>query len=177
MRNIELKARLHDRASAEEACEALGATFQGDIVQRDTYFPVPEGRLKLRESDPGDDYLVFYRRPDAAEARGCDYDIASVPGSVRPVLEAALGTLAVVVKVRSLYWWHTVRIHLDRVEGLGMFIEFEAVLSHEHNDAEGLELIRRLEKAFDLNPEDLLACSYLDMVLDPKGSTVGPILT
>ena len=64
MRNIELKARLGDRAGAEVCCAKLGATFQGDIHQVDTYFRVPEGRLKLREKEPGGDELIFYRRDD-----------------------------------------------------------------------------------------------------------------
>ena len=59
MRNIELKARLGDRNAAIKACETLGAAHQGDIHQVDTYFRVPEGRLKLREAEPGHCELVF----------------------------------------------------------------------------------------------------------------------
>jgi len=165
MRNIELKARLRDRPRAEEVCRALRAAPQGDIRQVDTYFQVPEGRLKLRESAPGDDYLVFYRRPDVVGAKGCDYVIAIVDAPVKTVLTAALGTLAVVEKVRALYLWDNVRIHLDQVVGLGDFIEFEAVLSEGHDDADGGRKVAHLEEAFGLTPSDLLGTSYLEMVL------------
>jgi predicted adenylyl cyclase CyaB len=164
MRNIEMKARLRDRSYALDACRVLGAAFEGDIHQRDTYYRVPEGRLKLRESDPGDDYLVFYRRPDVSGAKGCDYDIAVVDRAVGPVLAAALGVLAVVEKTRTLYLWQNVRIHLDEVAGLGSFIEFEAVLTDEYGDQDGFEKLARLQQAFGIQPEDTLETSYLEML-------------
>ncbi|MBN2307989.1 MAG: class IV adenylate cyclase [Candidatus Hydrogenedentes bacterium] len=163
-RNIELKARLHDRDAATQACRTLNARPEGDIHQTDTYFGVPEGRLKLRESTPGDDYLVFYRRPDVAAVKGCDYTIAVVPRGLKPVLTAALGVIGVVDKVRTLYLWENVRIHLDRVQGLGDFIEFEAVLGAEYDDADGEEKLARLSRAFALAPADLLAHSYLELL-------------
>lgn len=170
MRNVELKARLHDRTKAEEVCRALGAAYEGNIRQRDTYFAVREGRLKLRESDPGDDYLVFYRRPDVAGARGCDYEIAVVDRAADRaagrVLGAALGVLAVIEKLRTLYLWENVRVHLDEVERLGSFIEFEAVLSEKHDDADGFAKLARLQEAFGIRSEDLLETSYLELMLE-----------
>ena len=129
MRNIELKARLHDWARAVAVCERLHAWAYGIIHQVDTYFVVPKGRLKLRESEPGDDYLVYYERPDEADAKACDYLLQVVDRGVKPLLAAALGVRTVIEKRRTLYLWENVRLHLDCVEGLGEFIEFEAVLS------------------------------------------------
>jgi len=165
MRNIELKARLHDREWALDVCRALDASFRGNIFQRDTYFPVPSGRLKLRESDPGDDYLVYYRRPDTAEAKGCDYSIEVVNRSLRGILIESLGTLAVVEKKRTLFLWKNVRIHLDEVTGLGSFIEFEAVLSDEFDDADGHAKVAFLREQFGITSADLLETSYLEMTL------------
>jgi predicted adenylyl cyclase CyaB len=171
VRNIELKARLRDRERAVRVCQELGAQFHGHIRQRDTYFRVPEGRLKLRESDPGEDYLVFYRRPDTAAAKACDYSIHTVHRSVRAILSEALGELAVVDKVRTLYLWENVRIHLDGVSGLGKhqggidFIEFEAVLSDTYDDADGHAKLERLQEAFGIAPEDLIETSYLELAL------------
>lgn len=165
MRNIELKARLLDRPGAEQVCRDLGAAPRGDIQQVDTYFRVPEGRLKLRESEPGEDCLVFYRRPDVAAIKGCDYVLCTADQAMKRVLGAALGELAVVEKVRTVYLWHNVRIHLDRVGGLGDFIEFEAVLGGQHDDEDGEAKVSRLQEAFDIAREDLLDTSYLEMVL------------
>lgn len=164
MRNIELKARLRDRAAAESVCAGLGAVCHGDIRQVDTYFPVREGRIKLREQDPGQDQLIFYHRPDAAEARASDYAIAPATPELKPLLAAALGVSAVVAKTRSLWLWENVRIHLDRVDGLGDFIEFEAVLDEAHDDADGHAKLDRLQTAFGLTPSDVLEGSYRDLI-------------
>jgi len=164
-RNIELKARLHERDKALEVCRGLGATLEGDIHQVDTYFPVPEGRFKLRHSDPGDDYLVFYRRADVSGPKGCDYHLAVVDDSTLAVLRAALGVVGVVEKTRTLYLWDKVRIHLDRVDDLGDFIEFEAVLSEDEADEDGFRKLAHLQQAFGIVPDDLVEVSYLELLL------------
>lgn len=165
MRNIELKARLRDRQAAIRVCARLGAEFRGDIRQIDTYFRVPEGRLKLREADPGRDELIFYRRPDLTGPKGCDYLLEPVNRSIKAFLGEALGVLAVVDKVRTLYLWQNVRIHLDCVAHLGDFVEFEAVISSEYDEVDGHRKLQGLIQAFGLLDEDHLSYSYLDMVL------------
>jgi adenylate cyclase, class 2 len=166
MRNIELKARLRDRNEALGACKTLNAAYQGDIHQVDTYFHVPQGRLKLREADPGRDELVFYRRPDVAGPKGCDYILEPVNRTIKPFLAEALGVLAVVDKVRTLYLWENVRIHLDDVRNLGAFIEFEAVLSDEYDDQDGCNKLQQLIHQFDLRNEDQMEVSYLDLIME-----------
>ncbi len=178
MRNIELKAHLRDRQQALTACRDLGAAYQGVIHQRDTYYPVKEGRLKLRESEPGEDYLVFYRRPDLAGPKGCDYLIQTIDRSVAPLLREALGTVAVVEKTRTLFVWENVRIHLDRVRGLGEFIEFEAVLSDDYDDDDGSRKVEYLRESFALDPADLIEGSYLELMQNRPAQpwTTPPIL-
>ncbi len=68
-RNVELKAVDPDPARTLERALASGATDEGVIVQRDTYFRVASGRLKLREEEPGEAHLIAYvaaRRRDGA---------------------------------------------------------------------------------------------------------------
>lgn len=166
MRNIELKARLADRDHAEACCENLGAAFQGNIHQVDTYFRVHEGRLKLREKDPGGSELIFYRREDVAEAQASDYYLAPASPELKALLTNAFGVIAVVDKVRSLWFWENVRIHLDRVQGLGDFIEFEAVLSNEADDQVGFSKVQMLNESFQISEEMLQHGSYLDLVLN-----------
>lgn len=165
MRNIEMKAILRDRGAALGVCVGLQASLQGDIHQVDTYFRVPEGRLKLREADPGRNELVFYRRPDVAGPKGCDYLLEPAGKSMKSFLAEALGVVAVVDKVRTLYLWENVRIHLDRVAGLGDFIEFEAVLSEACDDADGHRKLEYLIALFGILDEEHLECSYLEMML------------
>ena len=165
MTTIELKARLRDRQVVLAACREIGAVLQGNIHQIDTYFPVQEGRFKLRISDPGEDYLVYYRRPDISGPKTCDYAIEVVDRKILPLLREALGTLAVVEKTRTLYLWENVRIHLDEVTSLGSFIEFEAVLSKNDDPEENARKVARLQQIFRIAPSDLIENSYLEMIL------------
>src|SRR3954467_11482411 len=126
-RNVELKARDPDPARSLERCVALGAEDRGELRQRDTYFAPRRGGPNLREPEPGGAELIAYERADAAHARESRYRIAPVaePAGLREALAAALGTVAVVEKRRHLLVWEGVRIHLDRVDGLGDFVELE----------------------------------------------------
>jgi len=166
MRNIELKARLADRAGAEACCARLGAVFEGDIHQIDTYFRVPDGRLKLREKEPGGDELIFYRRDDVGEATASEFLISPAGPELKGLLSEALGVIAVVDKVRGLWLWGNVRIHLDRVRRLGDFIEFEAVLDESHDDADGHGKVERLQEAFQIPGVARIERSYLDLMRD-----------
>src|SRR6201989_2961669 len=76
--NIELKAFDPDPERSLRVALGLGARDRGVIRQRDTYFRVSSGRLKLREEDPGGATLVQYDRVDADEARESRYRL--VPG-------------------------------------------------------------------------------------------------
>ena len=128
--NVELKARDPDPEATLARCLALGAVETGVLVQRDTYFAGRDGRLKLREQDGERPELIAYRRPDSSEASESTYVLAPVADAdaMAEALDAGLGATVVVSKRRRLLLWEGVRIHLDEVEGLGSFVEFEAVL-------------------------------------------------
>ena len=55
---------------------ALGAELWGDLRQTDTYFNVPSGRLKLRETAGLQAELIAYERDEDAADRTSDYQIA-----------------------------------------------------------------------------------------------------
>jgi predicted adenylyl cyclase CyaB len=165
MRNIELKAHLPNPAEAETACKNIDARFQQNIRQTDTYFVVPNGRLKLRECTPGNNELIHYRRADVADTKESEYSIVLVESAIKEQLTQALGQLIVVNKVRALWLWENVRIHLDTVEDLGTFIEFEAVLSDEYDDADGHQKLNRLQNQFNIQPEHVIDGSYSDLML------------
>lgn len=57
-RNIELKATDPDPFASLDVCRRLGAEDRGTIEQRDTYFEVARGGLKLREEQPGRPHLI-----------------------------------------------------------------------------------------------------------------------
>jgi homotetrameric cytidine deaminase len=166
-RNVELKATDPDPARSLAVCLELGAADEGTLFQRDTYFRVPEGRLKLREQEPGGAVLIQYRRADRPEARESRYRLIEVEdaGATRSALDEALGTLAIVEKERRLLLWEGVRIHLDKVEGLGSFVELEGV-APERSDLSGEhDRVARLTEALGIEDSTILSDSYSDLVL------------
>ncbi|MCX7012695.1 MAG: class IV adenylate cyclase [Candidatus Sumerlaeota bacterium] len=167
MRNIELKARLRDLERATETARALGARDCGPIRQVDTYFPVSSGRLKIRQiNDEKAGQLVAYDRPDQPEARACDYTVVPAPDAeaLLEALSRTLGVRAVVRKTRRLFLWKNVRIHLDRVDELGDFLEFEAVLGEKDTAEQAQADLDYLSRRFDIQPQDILSRSYGEMV-------------
>jgi homotetrameric cytidine deaminase len=168
-RNVELKATDPDPERSLAVCLELGAEDRGTLVQRDTYFRVADGRLKLREQAPGGATLIQYERPDASEARESRYRLAPVEDgeALRQALEAALGTLVVVEKERRLLLWEGVRIHLDRVTGLGSFVELEGVAPPESDLGPERERVARLSTALGLE-ERILSGSYSDLLMGDR---------
>lgn len=164
-RNIELKALDPDPARSLVVCRGLGAEDKGVLRQRDTYFRTRSGRLKLREEEGAAPVLIQYDRPDAAAARESRYRLTRVedPDELRDSLDAALGTLVVVDKERHLLLWEGVRIHLDRVQGLGAFVELEGVAPPGSDLGPEREKVARLQG--ELGIQEILTGSYADRLL------------
>jgi homotetrameric cytidine deaminase len=158
-RNLEIKARDPDPERTQRAALELGATDEGQLTQRDTYFAGARGRLKLREESAGETELIQYRRPDEDGPRVSEFRVVPAAAGLREALDAALGTLAVVDKRRRLLLWEGVRIHLDDVDGLGTFVELEAP-----EDGEQEAKVARLREALQIG--EPIAGSYSDLLLD-----------
>jgi homotetrameric cytidine deaminase len=175
MRNIELKARDPDPARTLERARDFGAEEIGVIRQRDTYFGGARGRLKLREQDTAGsalfDELIEYSRADSADARTSTYRRVPVADAapLREALDAAYGALVTVTKTRRLLQWEGVRIHLDEVEGLGSYLEIEAVADPGSDLTEEHEKVERLRTELGVEEADLVATSYADLVLYATG--------
>ncbi len=173
-RNIEVKARCSDLARAAAACARLGARRVWTRRQVDTYFAVPEGRLKLRVEAPsttlgagaGGAALVRYQREDVAGARESLYEVSPVTDAAATLgaLAAQHGVRCRVEKTRTLYLIENVRIHLDDVAGLGTFVEFEAAVDGGCSEAASKALLRRLAEALGVEDGDLVGGSYADLL-------------
>lgn len=170
MKNIEIKARVDNIESARRKAGSLCAGGPAAVLhQVDTYFSVPAGRLKMREFGDGcaPCELIYYERSDVPGPRSSDYMIARVSDAkgLKAVLEAALGVTVIVRKTRTLYLHGNTRIHLDEVDGLGTFIEFEYVMPESGCDVDGEGEVRSLMAAFVIRDADLESRSYSDMLL------------
>jgi predicted adenylyl cyclase CyaB len=166
-RNVELKGRDRDPARSVAVCETLGADDHGELIQRDTYFIVTTGRLKLREETNNASHLISYVRADDLEERLSRYRLIEIEDAegLKAALMESLGTRVVVCKRRRLFLWLDVRIHLDRVDGLGAFLEFEAVAPEHPDLADERKKVKHLREAFGIEHQDLIDRSYSDLIL------------
>ena len=164
-RNLELKVRVADLDAVLDRARSLGARDQGLRQDVDTYFQVPSGRLKLRQTggQPGGT-LIAYRRQDEPGSRYSDYRLVDVvdAAGLLAALADTLGIRAVVAKQRHLLLYGATRIHLDRVDGLGCFVELETVLSGQdaREAATEHDFIRR---ALELDAAEPVSVSYGDL--------------
>jgi len=164
-RLVELKARCPDLESVR-ARLLHAAQLETILVQRDTYFAVPRGRLKLREVSDRSAQLILYDRPDIAAVKGSRIQLAEVPdgAALGALLEVAFGIRARVVKRREIWRWEDVQVHLDAVEGLGTFVEFELAVDDDAASARGEQHLHQLLARLGLGADALLAGSYADLV-------------
>ncbi|MCP3984387.1 MAG: class IV adenylate cyclase [bacterium] len=165
--NIEIKARCADLASARARAEAIATSWVGAERQVDTYFCTRRGRLKLRESSRAGAQLIPYLRPDQQGPKRSDYQLVPVPEPEETLrlLRELLGVHKVVRKQREIAMVGNVRIHLDRVEGLGTFLELEAVFdASPEAEVEERRKVDRLMEQLGIRAADLIDTSYEAML-------------
>lgn len=164
--NVEVKARVRNWQELRQRAASLSQSPVEEIRQRDVFFGTARGRLKLRVLAADRGQLVYYERPDAAGPKLSHYLIAETadPSSLEAVLSTFLGVRGVVSKVRLLYLVGNTRIHLDRVEGLGDFVELEAVLSPGQPVAEGEQIVSHLLAELGIGEDELIDVAYIDLL-------------
>jgi predicted adenylyl cyclase CyaB len=165
--NVEIKARARNPVRLKSLAEVLTLTPSQLIVQEDTFFAVPRGRLKLRKFSSKSAELIYYEREGGPGPKESRYSISltSEPDSLKAVLQQALGVLGCVRKQRTLYLVGQTRIHLDQVEGLGPFVELEVVLQTHQSRADGIEIARELMAELEIQESDLVEQAYVDLLL------------
>lgn len=166
MQNVEFKAELRDPALARTilGSAGFGATWIIQLKQTDTYYKVPAGRLKKRECPGEPTEYIFYDRADKAQARLSHFKIYSEDQAIARFGTSPLPIWVVVRKTRGLYMHGNVRIHLDDVEGLGWFIEFEALVSPQHTIEKCHEAVADLRARLAVAVGEPMASGYSDML-------------
>jgi len=153
---------------------ARHADFRGTDHQIDTYFKVNHGRLKLREGNI-ENALIYYEREDQEGPKQSSVTLVpTLPGSpLKALLTQAVGILRVVEKRRDIYFIDNVKFHLDEVEGLGTFVEIEAIDKDGTSGSERLlAQCHTFLALFDIQSDQLVAVSYSDLLL---GTRVPPV--
>ena len=167
IKNIEIKARCADPERIRKILNGLGSECIGIDHQIDTYFRVKEGRLKLRQGNI-ENALIYYVRPDMPGPKPSDVLLHPTPDgtSLSTLLEASLGVLSRVDKLREIHFIGNVKFHLDEVKGLGSFVEIEAIDQDGDLDTDHLRAqCHHYLQLFGIEPDELLHDSYSDQLL------------
>lgn len=111
--------------------------------------------------------LIQYARPDVSGPKLCEFDVFAVDEHEKldRMLLNSLGVLGEVKKIRYLFWFEQTKIHLDKVNGLGSFLEFEVRLRPEQTIEDGTQIATQLMKHFQIEESDLITGAYMDELL------------
>lgn len=166
--NFEFKARTNRLIELEKNLLRLNPRFIGEDHQTDTYFIVSKGRLKLREGNI-ENSLIYYERPDTAGAKQSNVLLYQhkPDQALKEILTKTLGVKVVVEKIRKIYFIENVKFHFDTVEGLGTFVEVEAI---DETGAIELEELQRQCRYYadylNIEPGDYISKSYSDLIME-----------
>lgn len=168
MKNLELKVKLGAFDDIQIKLKRLGADYQWTKHQIDHYFQVPQGRLKIRWQDHSPAELVSYIRPDQQDIKLSNYSIFPHENSelLIQTLSLCLPLSVKVEKLRSLYLWKNVRIHLDDVKHLGFYLEFEAVQTPDTKPQENENHLTFLIDRLKLDRQNYVKVGYHDLLKD-----------
>lgn len=171
--NFEFKAHSGDIVGLEQMLLQKAPLFVGEDHQVDTYFTVPNGRLKLREGTI-ENALIHYERTNTATAKQSTVLLYQhqPDKTLKQILQTALGVKVVVDKRRKIYFIDNVKFHFDTVDQLGTFVEVEAI---DKNGDIGIDQLKQQCQTyidlFGIKGEDFIAASYSDLLLAKKSST------
>jgi adenylate cyclase, class 2 len=163
--NLEFKASVFSLDNVKDIATEINATHLTTLYQTDTYFNTDKGRLKLRENNDIEAQLIYYEREENSSDRWSKYKIYNVQDStlLKELLINAYGIKVVVKKERDVFIYKNARIHADKVENLGAFLEFEVI--HESDVTKSSELLDYLKSSFKSEINKVFFESYSDILL------------
>jgi predicted adenylyl cyclase CyaB len=165
-RNIEIKARIGSVEALTPRAAAIADGGPIEIVQDDTFFVCAAGRLKLRTFSKEEGELIFYRRANQQGPKESFYlrSPTSAPETLRESLSLAYGQAGRVQKHRTLFLVGRTRVHLDRVVGLGHFLELEVVLDEHEPSEVGVREAHKLMAQLGVESSQLIEGAYVDLL-------------
>lgn len=163
----EIKARSNRIDEIREFLKSQNAFHKGTDHQVDTYFKIESGRLKLRQGNV-ETNLIYYNRPNTKAPKKSEVLLYKPNESehLKAILETVHPTLCVVDKMREIYFIDNVKFHLDTVQGLGTFVEIEAIDESNALDYDIiLEQCNSYMAQLKIGADDLVSVSYSDLIM------------
>ena len=191
MYEVELKLRA-DHDSVRTALDDAGASLDRRVRQVDTYYDAPhrdfaetDEALRLRketregvggsegDEQPETTTRITYKGPlvEAESKTREEHETAVADGDEAAGILGGLGfePAAVVEKERTFFVLDGYTVSLDRVDGLGEFVEVEAEAAESDDIADVREGAADVLCRLGLDPDDQIRTSYLGLLLDAEG--------
>lgn len=144
-KNLEIKVKVDSLKRIKSLIKQNKIELVEILKQKDIYYKIDAGLLKLRIEN-GKQTLIFYKRNEKSPKRWSDYYLLEISADqAAKFLGKFLYKLIEVEKTRELYLYKNTRIHLDKVKGLGSYLELETRVVNGLKDAE-----KRFNYLFDL---------------------------
>ena len=166
-KNLEIKVRIKNQVDAKKLARKFCKGKKHEFFkqkQEDIYYRVNKGRLKLRIIDGKKGSLIHYYRGNKDLKRVSEYTIAETetPAAMDSILSSLYGRLITVKKEREIFIIDNIRIHIDSVNRLGKFLEFEVIFN---SLAKAKKDMKKLVEHFMLNEKQFIKVSYSDLLL------------
>jgi adenylate cyclase class 2 len=168
--HIETRARASSFADLRLVLLALGGKKKKEMRQRDIYFDLKNDKtLKLRIINGESAVLLAYHKVlgvVSAESEWRALDIRA-PEQVLDFLVFTLGVHLEVQKARETWTIKNTQVHLDRVDGLGSFVEVDTMILKEDKQKAQLEHDDFLD-LLRVEPKNFVECSYSQLLLEKQ---------
>lgn len=163
-KNLEIKLKMDSFKNILNSLVNISASDEGTLNQKDVYYQIGNGLLKLRVQN-GENMLIKYNRDESGNDRWSDYDILKLSGEdVEKFLNGIFNIETIVDKERKLYLFKDTRIHLDTVNSLGLFLELETVVTSSLDYAK--DLFDDMVEILELDTGKQILSSYRDLMLE-----------
>lgn len=171
MKNLEIKIKIDNLNPLRNNIKDY---YVETLTQKDTYYHVANGRLKLREENTGLKCFIRYYRNDSSTEKISNYHFYHInnKNDFDNVFADIMRVDVVVDKTRELYLYKNARIHLDTVANLGTFVEIEVVIKTKEDELESNDLFQLLMNLMNLNDKLVVQCGYRELLLESLTSQV-----
>lgn len=164
--NIEIKSVVTDYEETKLRLQHLGIREESILHQKDVFYKVPFGRLKLRSIDDQVHELIVYFRHNSQTPKPSKYLRIHIknPGVLNYLLMHMFGIRGVVEKERRLFLQDNIRFHIDRVKNLGNYFEIEYILRESEAKSIAQDKVNTLLKMLEISSQQLISESYIDLL-------------
>lgn len=166
-KNFEIKCRIRNLSAIKEILVSDRKYKYSFEKQRDIYYKVKSGRLKLRIINEKISDLIYYNRKEQNRERVSNFVISSTNNfkELNFIMTEQFEVMVIVNKKREIFVKDNIRIHLDTVNKLGKFLEIEIMFK---DLKKAKKLMEELKDLLRLNPKDFIKSSYSDLLINKK---------